>query len=1064
MAEGPERACTRFSWAMGKAKGLNMVTTISGTSGTHGTNGAHPGNGGNGTDASFTQNGVIGGTPPNVLVKGGKGGAGGNKTTGVNLANGGNGGNGGNATATINGNIFNTSATTTLKVAATAQGGDGGAGGTTISPLPNGPGAQGNGGNGTITMSGNILQPNKNMVNMELDGFAIGGRGTVDGNASSTMSGNIIQGTSTNASINASATVNGPDDPSNDGNSAFGTKTTNVNGNIISGKINNATLNSNWSASPNYSNSTANLDGNIVSTTSATSGAVTLEAAGQHIDIEQNKVNLGGTQSMNLLINELSPAYDATIKGNDFEGTGHSAFFFTDNGVPGPSLTPDTVAIDLGNNSFMFDGKNNKLKGFTSVTLAGNNYSSTITGTAGNDTLVGGGGNDTFIATTGTDTYNGGGGINTVSYANGTGPNGVTVNLGLQPAQQPIGGGFGPDTLINIQNVIGTNFNDTLTGDANANVLSGGAGNDMLFATAGGDTLDGGTGTDTANFSLSTSGVTVDMNVQGTPQTVGGSIGTITLTSIENVIGSAFDDTLIAGLAGPETLDGGSGGSDTADFRHGTSGVTVDLGIQGIPQAVGGGFSPITLNNIANLTGSAFNDTLTAGLGAAILTGGAGDDILNGNGVNTTASFADSAGGVTASLLAGTATGDGNDTLNNITNLIGSSFNDLLIGDGNANTISGGAGNDILWGMGGNDTLDGGAGTDTAYFSGRESQYVITGTLPGAVTVAGPDGTDSLNNIERLKFLSPTHVSDVDGGPNFTGDLIFQSNINGNLQVRTLAPNATLPNITGIGIAWHAVGTGQFTADSDRLAGILLQNTTTQNLEVVTAVAGTPVVTALSASPGAGWTAITAGDFDGDGASDVLLQQGSGGPVKIMFLAGGGASGAVGTVLGTSANIASPGANWNAIASGDFNGDGKSDILWQNSVTQNFEVWEMNGANILAQSASIGAVGLTAIGTGDFNGDGDSDIVFRDPAGDAVIATMSGTIVGPVLPTVTAPVGFTLMGAEDVDGNGYSDLLWQNSATGNVKATPFIAGVAQPTINLGAPNNTFHLVASTGGG
>jgi Ca2+-binding RTX toxin-like protein len=1248
-----------------------MVTKVTGTKGKNGKNSAHPTDGTDGGDADFTQNGAITATIPSIQANGGNGGNGGNNT-GAGNGNGGNGGNGGNANVTMNGNILQPT-TTSAVFSGAATGGDGGTGGT---PAGTGmAGTNGYGGNATVTMSGNILQPSKTMTNMEMDAIAVGGSGAQDGNATASLTGNIIQGTATTATIHASATTDDPNDSTaHDGNAAFGTKTINVNGNIVSGKINTVVLNSNFSASPNYSNSTANLDGNIVTTTAATSGSVTLEAAGQHIDIEQNKVNLGGSQTMNLTIDELAPAYDATIKGNDFEGTGTSAFVFTDNGVPGPSLTPDTVTIDLGNNNFMFDGKNNKLKGFNSATVNGNNVNATLIGTAGNDILIGGGGNDTFIATTGTDTYNGGGGNNTVSYANGLGPNGVTVNLGLQPAQQPIGGGFGPDTLINIQNVIGTNFNDTLTGDANANVLSGGMGNDMLFATAGGDTLDGGAGTDTANFNLSTSGVTVDMGIQGTSQNVGGSIGPITLTSIENVIGSAFDDTLIAALAatetldggsagsdtadfshgtsgvsvdlnvegsaqpgvgggfgaitlnnianvngsafndtltgnsgnntlkggagddtliattgkdtlnggigtdtadfrnfaggvtidlslataqslggantvklvsienltggagndtliaaangGAETLDGGTGGSDTADFRHGTSGVTVDLNVQGSPQTIGGGFGPITLNNIDNVTGSAFDDTLIAGLGGAEtlnggsagsdtadfrhgtsgvtvdlftqgtpeavgggfgnitltnisnVTGSAFDDtLIAGTGVETldggangalgdTADFRHATSGVNVSII-GTAqnltgSGLGTITLANIENLTGSAFNDELIGDNNANTLSGGAGNDILWGKGGNDTLNGGGGVNVAYFSGLDTQYGSPLQTIGSVTgtVTGPDGTDTLNNIQRLKFLSPSHVADINDDGN--GDLIFQ---NGNNIRVALGPNGAASGNIAVGAGFNVIGYGQFTADTDRNSGILLQKTN-GSMELITGVGGLNTITPV-AGLGATWTAVGTGDFDGDGASDILLQNGTGGPVKIDFLAGGNnlVSGNIGQILSTSGAIAAPGANFKAISSGDFNGDGKSDILWQDTVTGNVVVSEMNGANILAQSTPLAAAGLTAVGTGDFNNDGDSDILFKDGSGNAVIWTMNGTTpAAQPFATVTAPVGFTLKGAEDVDGNGYSDLLWQNGT--NVEATTFsLAGPSALPIPLTpAPSAAFNLLGSTGGG
>src|SRR5437763_268978 len=100
----------------------------------------------------------------------------------------------------------------------------------------------------------------------------------------------------------------------------------------------------------------------------------------------------------------------------------------------------------------------------------------------GNDTLEGGDGNDQL---------NGGGGSDTATYANTTG-GGVNVNLALGTAT----GAAGNDTLISIENIIGSNSGDSIFGDENANRLEGGDGNDRLISGAGNDLLYGGNGND----------------------------------------------------------------------------------------------------------------------------------------------------------------------------------------------------------------------------------------------------------------------------------------------------------------------------------------------------------------------------------------------------------------------------------------------------------------------------------------------------------------------------------------------------------------------------------------
>ncbi len=135
--------------------------------------------------------------------------------------------------------------------------------------------------------------------------------------------------------------------------------------------------------------------------------------------------------------------------------------------------------------------------------LAGNDV---ITGSAGNDIIIGNGGNDTLnagngndnlIGGTGNDILNGGTGSDTATYADAT--SGVTVSLAVSAAQA-VGGGLGSDTLADIENLFGSDFDDTLTGDAGINILVGGDGNDTLdggIGTAGFiDALYGGAGND----------------------------------------------------------------------------------------------------------------------------------------------------------------------------------------------------------------------------------------------------------------------------------------------------------------------------------------------------------------------------------------------------------------------------------------------------------------------------------------------------------------------------------------------------------------------------------------
>lgn len=480
------------------------------------------------------------------------------------------------------------------------------------------------------------------------------------------------------------------------------------------------------------------------------------------------------------------------------------------------------------------------------------------------------------------------------------------------------------------------------------------------------------------------------------------------------------------------------------------------------------------------------NDTLTGGTGDDTLQGGTGDDTLDGGtgGVDT-ADYTDATqNGLVVNLLDGTSSGggDGNDTLFNIQNINGSSFNDTLVGDGNDNLLAGGDGNDILYGHGGNDILVGGNGTDVAYYSGLETDY-----NPGVSLTSVSGGPESANDfliaIERLKFLSPSHVSDIDN--NGTGDLVFQDG-SGNISANGSTLTTTIPTTSRV------VGTGTFNPDdinslgTARNADILVQ-ASNGTLSVLYDINGTsssgpvafsdnPAGSVLTAGNyNSNWKAIATGDFNGDASADVLLQNTSTKAVEI-FTVKANSTDAIGQVDNVSTVTAPAGTGWNPIASGDFNGDGKSDILWQNSLSKAVEIYEISDtsgptATLLNTPTPKSASGLTAIGTGDFNGDGTSDILFQNAAGQAVIWFMYGdTHTGTK--TIANPGGtYHVAGAEDVDGNGYSDILWTDNSN-NVLATEFTSpsSLVSSTVVVGspftqaAPGGTFKLIASTGGG
>ncbi len=132
--------------------------------------------------------------------------------------------------------------------------------------------------------------------------------------------------------------------------------------------------------------------------------------------------------------------------------------------------------------------------------------------------------------------------------------------------------------------------------------------------------------------------------------------------------------------------------------------------------------------------------------------------------------------------------------------------------------------------------------------------------------------------------------------------------------------------------------------------------------------------------------------------------------------------------------VSSAGVPKPAVVKHDFNGDGKDDILWRNSLTRVNAVWLMNGASI-SGGASITPVSdptWIVAGIGDFDGEGHSDILWRNTvSGLNSIWLMNGYSISSSAFIQSVPdKNWTVAGIGDVDGDGKADILWRNTSTG----------------------------------
>ncbi len=391
-------------------------------------------------------------------------------------------------------------------------------------------------------------------------------------------------------------------------------------------------------------------------------------------------------------------------------------------------------------------------------------------GAQSNDILIGGTGNDTISAGEGQDFIRGGEGNDTID------------------------GGAHDDVLI------GDAGNDTLRGGTEDDKLYGGDGDDTLYGEEGDDILvggegidilDGGLGSDTVSFEQAQSGIEVDLALT-TAQADGD-----TLTNIENVQGSAYDDT-IRGDANDNILDGGLSGNDILDGREGTDtasfvsafaplAIDVDAGTAITTIEAPEGEEDVvitdTLISIENIIGSDHDDEITGSINGGEIEAGKGNDVIfakvddiditngtlpymldGGEGLDML-TYENWAGtrGIEIDLsneeryksIESVYATDFDDTITGsegVDLLYGEAGNDTLTGGDGNDTLTGGEGDDTLIGGEGHDVLDGGTGVNT-FDGGKGEDTVSYASSETGVTVnmTNPDGdADSFTNIEKI--------------------------------------------------------------------------------------------------------------------------------------------------------------------------------------------------------------------------------------------------------------------------------------------------------------------------
>ncbi len=434
-------------------------------------------------------------------------------------------------------------------------------------------------------------------------------------------------------------------------------------------------------------------------------------------------------------------------------------------------------------------------QGMNTVTNLSTTQFLELDGGAGNDTIVGNQPAGVFLA---------------VTYKQAAA--GVIVDLVNQTAT----GGAGNDTLVNIHSVIGSTYNDTITGDSGDNFLfgdsggdaiSGGGGNDLISGGLGNNTINGGAGINTADYSWTSHGVTVNLGAaanQGVALDVVNEGFVDQLTNIQNVNGGSGNDHLtgnaqnnilfgdagsdIFGVSlGNDTLDGGLE-FDTADYSG--FGAAVRVVVRGASGTVdkGAGNGIDTLVSIEKIVGSAFNDNFYVD-GNESVDGSGGANTLYELSSNATIvlnsaqyqhiQIASLYTGVSGGTIDATATTEFvtlYGAASGATTLKTGAFGGWLIADGGSNTFVGGATavpghGDIFVGNNGTSSMTGGLGSNVYYVGSGDVvhgnlsalsnwEWALTDNLninmatDGVTVVTLHGGTSSANAVGMSQFVT----------------------------------------------------------------------------------------------------------------------------------------------------------------------------------------------------------------------------------------------------------------------------------------------------------------------
>jgi Ca2+-binding RTX toxin-like protein len=609
-----------------------------------------------------------------------------------------------------------------------------------------------------------------------------------------------------------------------------------------------------------------------------------------------------------------------------------------------------------------------------------------------------------------------------------------------------LSGGDGNDILI------GLGGDDQLIGGDGNDRLEGGSGDDTLVGGLGVDILIGGVGSDTYNYS--------DGHVPADDQILenAGDAGLDTLRITANV--GPVVDTVFANVRNVEnaelvTLTDVAGFEFTlgaqfqaAGFRSVTASADIDARLTTSGQAFV--ISPPNIRDITVLAGSG-NDVFTLAANAIspfsqtfTLNGGAGSDTLVLDRSMTLAeTYSGGAGGhifltgietirVTAGRDAQAVVG-GPDVAGTVNNYV-ITLTDAMVNSVDRLTLDLRAlRKDVVVGLGADGEL-GGTGVNADTFASDTVSIVSLLTGTRGITILGGATDDAFGNYSLGNdiFYGGAGNDIISySGPRSRVSMLRLAN--GRYEVRS--PNGEVDTLVGIERIridiqiYDTLSGARQDLNNDRDSDLIVWSQSTGLVSRYDSVNGQISGSAVIGDAGSGsWDVRASGDFYGDGSTDLVLKNQTTGQFGIWIVSNG--------VRSSITDLGVIGTNWDVRFSGDFNRDGNSDILWRNANDGHLYIWNFNGAAQQSGGASLGVIGTNwdAAGVGDFDGDGDSDVLLRNKDnGRLYIYGIQNDAIAQYKDVGTFGANWVVAGVGDFNADGISDVVIKDSLTGQFK-------------------------------